>query len=258
MTTVPFQIVIPARFASTRLPGKPLVDLGGAPMVVRVWECARRAGGAGVVVATDHPRVADVVREAGGEALMTRADHESGTDRLAEVAAAKGWGDDTIVVNVQGDEPLLPPALPMALAEALAAHPTAGIATMAARIHDPEELFSQNAVKTVLDDSGFALLFSRAPIPWIRDEFGNGVPAKLPDDALFLRHIGLYAYRVGVLRCVAAAPRSAIERAESLEQLRAMTMGIRIHVTVLDAAPPAGVDTPEDLERARAAYEATR
>lgn len=251
--SVPFRVVIPARYASSRLPGKPLADLGGAPMIVRVLERARRSGAEEVVVATDDERVLTAVTDAGGDARMTSPDHRSGTDRLAEIAKGAGWADDAIVVNLQGDEPLLPPELPAQLAGALAAHPNAGIATMVVPITAPEELFTPSAVKAVLDDRGFALTFSRAPVPWARDAFADGPPTVLPEGVPFLRHLGLYAYRVGTLKALAAAPPSAIERAESLEQLRAMSMGTRIHCTVLDAAPPPGIDTPSDLERTRAA-----
>ena len=245
-----FVVVIPARLASQRLPEKPLADLGGAPLVVRCLEAARRSGADDVLVAVDHPRIADAV---GGAAIMTSPDHASGTDRLAEVARARGWSPDTVVVNMQGDEPLLPPALLDRLATALANHPRAGIATMATPIHAPEELFTESCVKVVCDGDGFALTFSRAPIPWVRGVFGTP-PSALPDNVPFLRHLGLYAYRVSTLERVSAAPRAAIEAAESLEQLRALHLGIPIHVTVIDEAPPPGVDTPADLERVRAAF----
>jgi 3-deoxy-manno-octulosonate cytidylyltransferase (CMP-KDO synthetase) len=250
--SAPFRVVIPARYASTRLPAKPLLDLGGTPMIVRVLERAQRSGADEVIVAADDERICTVVSEAGGDARITSEDHRSGTDRLAEVASAAGWAKDEIVVNLQGDEPLLPPELPGRLADALAAHPEAGIATMVVPITDPEELFTPSVVKAVLDDRGFALTFSRAPVPWARDAFAEGVPHELPEGVPFLRHLGLYAYRVGTLTDLAAAPPSAIERAESLEQLRAMSMGVRIHCTLLDEAPPPGIDTPADLERIRA------
>ncbi len=252
--SVSFQVVIPARLGSTRLPEKPLADLGGEPLIVRVWERAMKAGAERVIVAADHDRIVGAVEKVGGVGLLTRTSHRSGTDRLAEVAEIEGWSDETIVVNLQGDEPLLPTELPARLAAALADHPTAGIATMAVRIDEATELFSPNAVKTVLDDEGYALLFSRAPIPWVRDVFTDGPPGELPTGVPFLRHVGLYAYRVGTLREIAGAPPAAIERAESLEQLRAMAMGIRIHVTVLEQAPPPGVDTPDDLTAARAHF----
>ena len=247
-----FRIVIPARYASTRLPAKPLADIGGMPMVVRVLE--RVAGvGAETWVATDHPDVADAVRAAGGQALMTRADHPSGTDRLAEVAQARGWADEDIVVNVQGDEPLIDPATVRAVANALAEAPEAAIATAAHPLGDAAEAFNPNVVKVVCDAAGRALYFSRAPIPWARDAWGqarDALPAGLP----MLRHVGLYAYRVGFLRRYAELTPSPLEQWEALEQLRALWHGYRIRVLELDYAPAAGVDTPEDLERVRALY----
>lgn len=248
--SVAFRVVVPARYASERLPGKPLALIAGKPLVVWCYERARAAGAEQVVVAVDDPRIAEVVRAAGGEAEMTSPDHPSGTDRLAEVAEQRGWNDDAIVVNLQGDEPLVPPELLSRLAGALDAHPSAGIATMAVRITEPAEVFAESAVKVVLDDRGFALYFSRAPIPWVRGSFGGADPT-LPRDVPFLRHLGLYAYRVSTLRRLSSTPRSMLESAESLEQLRALSVGIPIHVTVLDHAPPPGVDTPADLERMR-------
>ncbi|MFK7991721.1 MAG: 3-deoxy-manno-octulosonate cytidylyltransferase [Sandaracinaceae bacterium] len=245
-----FKVVIPARLASTRLPGKPLADIHGTPMVV--W-CLRRALSAGadeVVVAVDDERIAEAVRAEGGDAELTSSSHESGTDRIAEVAEKRGWSPDTIVVNMQGDEPLLPASLLSRLADAAHRHAEAGIATMAVPIGDREEFFRESAVKAVLDDTGMALYFSRAPVPWTRGSMTE-TTGPVPAGAPVLRHLGLYAYRVSTLRRLAAAPRSALEVGESLEQLRAMSLGVRIHVTVVDEAPPPGVDTPEDLERAR-------
>lgn len=244
-----FRVVIPARYGSTRLPGKPLLELAGRPIVVHVLERARASGALEVVVATDDERVADAVRAAGGDVEMTRDDHASGTDRLAEVATRRGWAAHDIVVNLQGDEPLVPVELPARLAEVLADSPDAGIATMATPITGADELFRSNVVKVVLDDSGHALYFSRAPIPWARDAFAGGPPKELPEGVRFLRHIGLYAYRTDTLRLMAATPPSPLERAESLEQLRALEQGIRIRVAIVEQAPPHGVDTPEDLER---------
>lgn len=245
-----FNIVIPARFASTRLPGKPLADIGGKPMVVRVAEAAARAGAREVLVATDDRRVADALAEHGVLALMTRADHPSGTDRLAEVAAQRGWADDVIVVNVQGDEPLLDPALVSAVAEALANDPEAAIATAAHAIADPAEFFNPNVVKVVTDARGRAMYFSRAPIPWARDAFATDRNT-LPADLLPLRHIGLYAYRAGFLHRYQALPPAPCEQWEALEQLRALWHGFPIRVLACTQAPLAGVDTPEDLERVR-------
>jgi 3-deoxy-manno-octulosonate cytidylyltransferase (CMP-KDO synthetase) len=249
-----FKLVIPARLASRRLPEKPLRDVGGRPLIAHVWEraCASRADE--VLVATDDARIADVIERIGGQALLTLSEHATGTDRLAEVARRRGWDDDTVVVNLQGDEPLVPPELLDALASALANEPRAGIATAATPIGDPHELFSPHAVKVVLDAEGFALYFSRAPIPFARDHFAaSSTPAtSLPAEAPFLRHLGLYAYRAGTLRRLSEAPQAPLERAESLEQLRALFLGIRILVEVVPDAPPPGVDTEEDLERVRA------
>ncbi|MDR1853756.1 MAG: 3-deoxy-manno-octulosonate cytidylyltransferase [Azoarcus sp.] len=251
----PFRVVIPARHASTRLPGKPLADIAGKPMVVRVLERALAAGAAEVWVATDHRAVFDAVTAAGGKALMTRADHASGTDRLAEVATALEWNDDDIVVNVQGDEPLIDPALIAAVAAELSSDADAAIATAAHPLADAAEAFNPNVVKVVCDARGRALYFSRAPIPWARDAWGQGgreLPAGLP----MARHVGLYAYRVGFLRRYATLAPAPIERWESLEQLRALWHGFAIRVLTLDAAPPAGVDTEEDLARVRAVFAA--
>ncbi len=249
-----FKVVIPARFASTRLPGKPLADIGGKAMIVRVLERAREAGAAGVWVATDHQAVLDAVLAEGGDALMTRADHPSGTDRLAEVVTALGWSDDEIVVNVQGDEPLIDPELIAAVAETLAAATDAAVATAAHPIHDAADFFNPNVVKVVCDARGHALYFSRAPIPWARDALAAS-RERLPTGLPVLRHVGLYAYRVGFLRRYAALAPSPLEHWEALEQLRVLWHGERIAVRVIDVAPPAGVDTAEDLERVRSVFD---
>lgn len=251
--TTPFRIVIPARHASTRLPAKPLADICGKPMIVRVLERVRAAGAVEVCVATDHEGVRDAVLAAGGEVVMTRPDHPSGTDRLAEVALLKGWGEDDIVVNVQGDEPLIDPRIVSAVAESLAADPQAAIATAAHALASADEAFNPNVVKVVCDAAGRALYFSRAPIPWARDAFAQSrdtLPAGLP----MLRHVGLYAYRVSFLRRYAALAPSPLEHWEALEQLRALWHGYRIQVLELASAPAAGVDTPEDLERVRQSF----
>lgn len=250
--TVPFHVVIPARYASTRLPGKPLLDLAGKPMVVRVAEAAARAGAQSVLVATDHDGVAAAVREHGFAAALTRPDHPSGTDRLAEVAEQQGWGGDTLVVNVQGDEPLIDPALVALTAERLAAS-GADIATVAHPIVAAEDFFNPNVVKVVCRADGDALYFSRAPIPYARDAFAasrEALPVALPA----LRHVGLYAYRASFLHAYAGLVASPLEQFEALEQLRALWHGYRITVATVDHPPAAGVDTPEDAERVRAAF----
>ncbi|MDR2207806.1 MAG: 3-deoxy-manno-octulosonate cytidylyltransferase [Azoarcus sp.] len=254
---IPFRVVIPARHASTRLPGKPLADIGGRPMVLRVLDRALDSGAEEIWVAVDHQAVFDVVHAAGGRVLMTRADCPSGTERLAEVAETLGWRDDEIVVNVQGDEPLIDPGLIAAVARELAADADAAIATAAHPLRDADEAFNPNVVKVVCDARGRALYFSRAPIPWARDEWTGvrqGHDLLLPEGLPVLRHVGLYAYRVGFLRRYATLAPAAIEQWESLEQLRALWHGYPIRVLTLDAAPPGGVDTEEDLARVRAVF----
>lgn len=253
-----FFVLIPARYASTRLPGKPLADLGGKPMVVRVAENARRSGAARVVIATDDARIVEAAAAHGIEACLTRGDHATGTDRLAEAAAQLGLGDDDIVVNVQGDEPLLAPALVARMAELLASRPEAAIATACHPIGDADEAFNPNVVKVALDARGNALYFSRATIPWAREAFAAGKPARLPHGLPLYRHYGLYAYRVSFLRRYPSLPPAPIERFEALEQLRALWHGERIVVEVTEGTPAPGIDTQEDLERARALYAAGR
>jgi 3-deoxy-manno-octulosonate cytidylyltransferase (CMP-KDO synthetase) len=245
-----FHVVIPARYASTRLPAKPLADLGGKPMVVRVAEQARASGAAAVWIATDHGDILAAAREHGCDALMTRADHASGTDRIGEVAQALGLGDDEIVVNVQGDEPFMPPALVGEVAHLLAQRTAASMATASHPIADVAEVFNPNVVKVVTDRAGYALYFSRAAVPWARDGFGQSTAA-LPAGVVFRRHIGIYAYRAGFLAAFARLEPAPIERAESLEQLRALWHGHRIAVAETAEAPPPGIDTLEDLSRAR-------
>ncbi|MDR0996357.1 MAG: 3-deoxy-manno-octulosonate cytidylyltransferase [Zoogloeaceae bacterium] len=247
-----FVAVIPARYASTRLPGKPLLDLGGKPMVVRVAERAKAAGAQTVVVATDSPEVEAAAKAHGIDALMTSADHASGTDRLAEVVRAQGWGDEVLVVNVQGDEPLIDPAHITLAARSLAGS-GADIATLAHPLSSAEEFFNPNVVKVVCNEQGDALYFSRAPIPWARDAFAtdrNQLPAALPA----YRHIGLYAYRAAFLRDYAALAPSPLEQLESLEQLRALWHGRRIRVEIVSGPPAPGVDTPEDAARMQAMF----
>jgi 3-deoxy-manno-octulosonate cytidylyltransferase (CMP-KDO synthetase) len=248
-----FRVVIPARYASTRLPGKPLADIAGRPMVVRVAERARLANPGGIWIATEDLRVADAAAGHGWPAVMTRADHPSGTDRIGEVAQQLGWGDDEIVVNVQGDEPLIDPALIVAVAEALAQDAQAAIATAAHAIADAAEFFNPNVVKVVADAAGRALTFSRAPIPWHRDGFAATRDA-LPAGFAPLRHVGLYAYRVAFLRRYGQLAPAPIEQWESLEQLRALWHGFPIRVVECGEAPAPGVDTPADLERVRGMF----
>lgn len=250
-----FKAVIPARFASTRLPGKPLADIAGKPMVVRVAERALQSAASEVWVATDHEGVADAVRSHGLNVCLTSPHHASGTDRLAEVARQRGWGDGEIIVNVQGDEPLIAPDLIDSVANHLAHCPNAAISTACHPLRGREEMFNPNVVKVVLDRASYALYFSRAPIPYARDAFAaNAFPADLPA----MRHIGLYAYRAEFLRVYGELAPSPIERFEALEQLRALWHGYRISVAVSDAAPETGVDTQEDLDRVRRIFEALR
>lgn len=243
-----FKVVIPARYGSTRLPGKPLLPLAGKPMVGHVCARALASGAQEVIVATDDSRIFDAVRAFGIPAVMTRPDHPSGTERIAEVAELRGWLDDEIIVNVQGDEPLIPPALISDLAETLTSQEQANIATLAAKIVDEAEVFNPNAVKVVLDRAGYALYFSRAPIPWYRDGFIKE-PKQIPGNLPYLRHIGLYAYRVGFLRRYCGWPPSSLEGIESLEQLRILWQGEKIKVKVVAETPQAGVDTEADLRR---------
>lgn len=246
-----FHVIIPARYASTRLPGKPLQDILGKPMIQHVWERARRSAATSVTIATDDQRIVDACRAFGADVVLTRADHPSGTDRLQEVVSLLDLDDQAHVVNVQGDEPLIPPSLINQVAADLRAFPEASIATLGEPLEDVETLFNPNAVKLITDHQGFALYFSRAPIPWCREDFAAGRPENLPEGVPFRRHIGLYAYKVGFLHDYVRWPASPLETAESLEQLRALWFGCRIHVADACEAPPAGVDTPEDLERVR-------
>jgi 3-deoxy-manno-octulosonate cytidylyltransferase (CMP-KDO synthetase) len=250
-----FLAVIPARLDSSRLPGKVLLDLAGRPMVQHVYERARESGAYQVIVATDDERVREVCNGFGAEVVMTSPAHRSGTDRLAEVVARLGEPAERIVVNVQADEPLLPPALVRQVAADLDLHPAASVATLARRIGAADELFDPNVVKVVVDAEGYALYFSRAPIPWHRDGFAGG-RRDLPEDTLYLRHVGLYAYRAGYLNYYAGHAPSGAELAESLEQLRALHSGHRIHVAQAVVDPGRGVDTAEDLERVRRLLEA--
>ncbi|CFQ29083.1 3-deoxy-manno-octulosonate cytidylyltransferase [Yersinia bercovieri] len=243
-----FIAIIPARYASTRLPGKPLADIAGKPMVVHVMERALASGASRVIVATDHPEVVKAVEAVGGEVCLTRADHQSGTERLAEVIERYGFADDDIIVNVQGDEPLIPPVIIRQVADNLAAC-SAGMATLAVPIESSEEAFNPNAVKVVMDAQGYALYFSRAAIPWERERFAQ---SKESIGDCFLRHIGIYAYRAGFIRRYVNWAPSKLEQIELLEQLRVLWYGEKIHVAVAKAVPAVGVDTQEDLDRVRA------
>ena len=246
---LPFKVVIPARYASTRLPAKPLLDLGGKPMVVRVAERALLSGADEVVVATDHAEVLAVARQHGVHALLTHAGHASGTDRLAEVVDVCGWRDETIVVNVQGDEPLIDPAL-IAQTAARLAESGAEIATVAHPLSEAADFFNPNIVKVVLTASGDALYFSRAPIPSARDHFAREAGGEtLPGAMLAYRHVGLYAYRGHFLRTYSGLAPSPLESLEALEQLRALWHGFRISVAITDHLPSAGVDTTDDARR---------
>ena len=245
-----FVVVIPARYGSTRLPGKPLLEIGGKPMVVHVADRARASGAAEVIVATDHEGIAAAVARYGHQALLTRADHASGTDRIAEVAAQRRYPAERIVVNVQGDEPLIEPELIRGIAQQLAAHPDAAIATAGCPLTDAAQFVNPNIVKVVLDRNGYALYFSRAPIPFARDEFADGI-TRIPAGLPAYRHIGIYAYRAAFLAGYTQLAPAPLERFEALEQLRALWHGHRISVAITAAAPHAGVDTTEDLERVK-------
>jgi 3-deoxy-manno-octulosonate cytidylyltransferase (CMP-KDO synthetase) len=243
-----FRVVIPARHDSTRLPGKPLQPLAGEPMILHVYRLALRAGAAEVIVATDDERIRAVCSAAGAPVEMTSARHASGTDRIAEVADRRGWADGEIIVNVQGDEPMLPPSLVAQAAGLLAAAPAASIATLAVPIELESEYLDPNVVKVVSRPDGIALYFSRAPVPWDRDGFAATPPAADRHRGA-RRHLGLYAYRAAALRRLASAPPAELEQRERLEQLRALAMGLAIVVADAVESPGPGVDTPEDLAR---------
>ncbi len=246
-----FRVVIPARYASTRLPGKPLIDIGGKPMLQHVHARALESGASEVVIATDDERIRAAAEVFGARVCMTAAHHRSGSERLAEVITRLGYGEDEVIVNLQGDEPLMPPALLSQVAAGLLEHPAAPMATLCTPITSAEELFDPNAVKVVRDARGFALYFSRAPIPWDRDAFAEQ-PHTLPAGARHYRHLGIYAYRAGFLARYVATPACELETRESLEQLRVLWMGEKIHVAEAAALPGPGVDTLADLERVRA------
>lgn len=246
-----YTVVIPARYGSTRLPGKPLLEIGGKPMIQRVWEQARASGADAVVVATDDQRIVDAVERFGATACLTSAQHPSGTDRLQEVASQLGLDDDHIVVNVQGDEPLIPPAVIDQVAHNLAGNAQAGIATLCEPVRDVQALTNPNVVKVVSDARGMALYFSRATIPWPRDEFARDASA-MPGQGEWFRHIGIYAYRTRFLHEYVTWQPAPPELLESLEQLRALYHGVGIHVASACADVPGGVDTQADLDAVRA------
>ncbi len=246
-----FRVVIPARYGSSRLPGKPLLMLAGEPMIVHVHRLALSSGAAEVIVATDDERIRAACVAVGAAVEMTSVHHASGTDRIAEIAARRGWADDDVVVNVQGDEPLLPPALIGQVSALLEATPAASIATLATPIDSEADYLDPNVVKLVSRQDGLALYFSRAPVPWDR-QGSAAVPPALDRHRDARRHLGLYAYRVGALRRLAAAAPDALEQREQLEQLRALAMGMSIVVADAVEPPGPGVDTPDDLARVEA------
>ncbi|HQX68542.1 MAG TPA: 3-deoxy-manno-octulosonate cytidylyltransferase [Ottowia sp.] len=252
---MPFTVLIPARLASTRLPNKPLADIGGKPMIVRVAERAERSGAAQVVVAADAPEILAACAAHGVRAIPTRADHASGSDRLAEACATLGLDGEDVVVNVQGDEPLIEPGLIDAVAALLSNQSLAPMGTAAHAIESVEDFVNPNVVKVLTDARGLALTFSRAPLPWWRDGFAGGITA-LPAQPAPLRHIGIYSYRAAFLRAFARLAPAPLEQCEALEQLRALWHGHRIAVHVTAQPPGPGVDTPEDLARVRARFAA--
>lgn len=247
-----FSVIIPARYASSRLPAKPLADIHGKPMIVRVMEQAKKSSAHRVIIATDHQQVFDVVQSYGGEVILTSSEHNSGTERLAEVINTYQFADDEIIVNVQGDEPLIPPIIIDQVAENLVQYKT-GMATLAVPIDSATEAFNPGAVKVVTDKDGYALYFSRATIPWERDRFAKSADLLKQTSIgdFYLRHIGIYAYRAGFIRQYINWAPSTLEQIEMLEQLRVLWYGEKIHVAVAKQAPAIGVDTQEDLEKVR-------
>jgi 3-deoxy-manno-octulosonate cytidylyltransferase (CMP-KDO synthetase) len=246
-----FHVVIPARFSASRLPGKPLLAIGGRPLIQWVWQCAEESGAASVTIATDDARILQSAQSFGADCVMTSSQHASGTDRIAEVVRAKGFAPDDVVINLQGDEPMMPASVVSAVAQALSARPQVDIATAVAPIQSLSEFIDPNCVKALRARDGRALYFSRAPVPWPRDNTVGGAPTRF-DGAW--RHIGIYGYRVSSLLRFAAWPPTPLEQMEKLEQLRALEHGMQIHLVELSEAPPAGVDTPEDLERLRSIH----
>lgn len=245
---VDFVVCIPARYQSSRLPGKPLIPIAGKPLIAWALASASRLAARECVVATDDTRIRDYVQTQGYRAILTDAAHASGTDRLAEAAKLCGWDDDTIVLNYQGDEPLVPEANMLAVIDALRQHPSASMATLYQLTDDPAVVFDPNAVKVVVDDHDRALYFSRAPIPWDRNQWHKRTPSTIAKGQ-YKHHIGLYAYRVGFLKRFALTPVAALEKLESLEQLRALQMGETIVAVPAPESMPHGIDTPEDIKR---------
>ncbi len=243
-----FHVIIPARFAASRLPGKPLLSIGDRPLLQWVWQCALASGARSVTIATDDARIADAARNFGADCMMTSPRHASGTDRIAEVVRARRLAADEIVVNLQGDEPLMPPAVVGEVSAALGARPDVDMASAVAPIASLEEFLDPACVKALRSQDGDALYFSRAPVPWPRDNVAAGRPLGFTGA---WRHIGIYAYRVRSLLQFSAWPPTPLEEIEKLEQLRALEHGMRIHLVALTEPPPGGVDTPEDLERVR-------
>lgn len=250
-----FTVIIPARYASTRLPGKPLAEIAGKPMIQHVWEKAQQSGAERVIVATDTQEVAEAVKKFGGEVCMTSLQHNSGTERLAEVVEKLAIADDEIIVNIQGDEPLIPPIIVSQVAQNLMKYQV-NMASLAVKIEHAEELFNPNVVKVLTDKDGYVLYFSRAVIPWDRDQFAQIQPQSpaLPSLQLadyYLRHIGIYAYRAGFIKQYVRWQPTALEQIERLEQLRVLWYGEKIHVELAQEVPAVGVDTAEDLEKVR-------
>lgn len=246
-----YKIVIPARYGSSRLPGKPLIELAGKPMIQHVYERAVETGVKEVVIATDDQRIFDMAKSFGAEVVMTSPEHENGTERIAEVAQKLGWQEQDVIVNLQGDEPLIPKALVELTAKGLLDNPEAGMSSLCTPISSAEDAFDPNVVKAVLDNKGFAMYFSRAPIPWDRDLYKTS-QEKITGIAPVYRHIGMYGYRVSFLNEYTSMEMTTLEQAECLEQLRALCYGVKIHMGVIAEPPGHGVDTPDDVARVEA------
>lgn len=243
-----YKIVIPARYASSRLPGKPLIMLAGKPMIQHVYERALATGMQDIVIATDDNRIEAVAKGFGAEVVLTSEKHENGTERIAEVAQIKGWHSEDVIVNLQGDEPLIPQALIELTAQGLIDHPDAGMSSICTPIHADEDVFNPNIVKVVLNKENYALYFSRAPIPWDRDQYQHDKSQKTIKMPVY-RHIGMYGYRVSFLQQYAQMNPCVLETTEALEQLRALWYGVKIHMGIIEQAPSHGVDTLEDSKR---------